>query len=163
MRPITPSLWFDHNAQDAAQLYVSLFPNSKIERVHEAPTDYPSGKAGDVLSVDFTLNGTPFIGINGGPDFQFTEAVSFTIECKDQDEVDRYWNALIANGGEASVCGWLKDRFGLSWQVVPKRLNELLDSDDRDGAKRAMDAMLQMRKLDVAELEAAFRGEPVHA
>jgi predicted 3-demethylubiquinone-9 3-methyltransferase (glyoxalase superfamily) len=163
MRPITPCLWFDGKAEEAARLYTSLFPNSHVDKVHRAPADFPSGKAGDVLTVDFTLNGTPFIALDGGPEFKFNEAVSFTVDCENQAEVDRYWSALLANGGEESVCGWLKDRFGVSWQIVPKRLNELLDGDDREGAKRAMEAMLGMVKLDVAQLEAAYKGQPVHA
>jgi predicted 3-demethylubiquinone-9 3-methyltransferase (glyoxalase superfamily) len=163
MRPITPCLWFDGKAEEAARLYTSLFPNSHVDKVHRAPADFPSGKAGDVLTVDFTLIGTPFIALDGGPEFKFNEAVSFTVDCENQAEVDRYWSALLANGGEESVCGWLKDRFGVSWQIVPKRLNELLDGDDREGAKRAMEAMLGMVKLDVAQLEAAYKGQPVHA
>ena len=163
MRPITPCLWFDGKAEEAARLYTSLFPNSHVDKVHRAPADFPSGKAGDVLTVHFTLIGTPFIALDGGPEFKFNEAVSFTVDCENQAEVDRYWSALLANGGEESVCGWLKDRFGVSWQIVPKRLNELLDGDDREGAKRAMEAMLGMVKLDVAQLEAAYKGQPVHA
>ena len=163
MRPITPCLWFDHDAEAAAKLYTSLFPNSRIDRLHRTPADVPGSKAGDVLTVDFTLNGTPFIGLNGGPDFTFNEAVSFTVECEDQAEIDRYWNALLANGGEESQCGWLKDRFGVSWQIVPKRMAQLLDGDDRDGARRAMEAMLKMVKLDIAELEAAYEGRAVPA
>ena len=163
MRPITPCLWFDGKAEEAARLYTSLFPNSHVDKVHRAPADFPSGKAGDVLTVDFTLNGTPFIALDGGPEFKFNEAVSFTVECESQAEVDRYWSALLANGGEESVCGWLKDRFGVSWQIVPRQLNELLDGDDREGARRAMEAMLAMVKLDVAQLEAAYKGQPVHA
>jgi len=155
MRTITPCLWFDHNAEQAAERYTSLFPDGRIDRVSRAPADFPSGKEGDVLTVDFTLMGRPFQGINGGPDFQFTEAVSFVVECDDQAEVDRYWEALL-EGGQESQCGWLKDRFGLSWQIVPKRLQELLDGPDPAGAKRAMEAMLGMVKLDVAALEAAY-------
>ena len=128
-----------------------------------SPADNPSGRAGETITVDFTLFDRPFQGLNGGPDFKFNEAVSFVIECKDQAEVDRYWDKLIEGGGEHSVCGWLKDRFGVSWQVTPRRLTELLESPDREGAKRAMEAMLQMTKIDIAKLEAAFRGQPVHA
>ena len=158
MPSLTPSLWFNYDAEEAANFYVSIFPNSRVVNVSKAPADSPSGKKGDVLTVDWELDGKPFNGINGGPDFKFNEAVSFVIDCADQAEVDRYWDALLAGGGEPGPCGWLKDRFGLSWQVVPRRLNELLAGSDRDGARRAMEAMLQMGKLDVAALEAAYRG-----
>jgi predicted 3-demethylubiquinone-9 3-methyltransferase (glyoxalase superfamily) len=156
MPTITPFLWFDRNAEEAAEFYTSLFPNSTIGRVDRSPADAPGLKAGDVLTVEFTLSGQPFVGLNGGPDFRFNEAVSFAIECEDQAEVDRYWDALIADGGEPGPCGWLKDRFGLSWQVVPRQLNEMMRSDDRSAARRAMEAMLQMGKLDVSTLEAAY-------
>jgi predicted 3-demethylubiquinone-9 3-methyltransferase (glyoxalase superfamily) len=158
MPKITPNLWFDGQAEEAAEFWTRIFPNSRIDRVYRSPADYPSGRKGDVITVDFTLDGQPFTGINGGPDFTFDEAISFLIDCKDQAEVDRYWEALTAGGGEPGPCGWLKDRYGVSWQVVPHRLDELLNSDDRDGAQRAMEAMLQMGKLDVAELEAAYEG-----
>ena len=163
MTSITPFLWFDGDAEPAAELYCAIFPDSRIDRVDRAPADNPSSKEGDVLTVNFTVAGRPFIALNGGPAFQFTEAVSFFIECEDQAEVDRYWDTLLANGGEPSQCGWLKDRFGLSWQVVPRRMNEILPSPDRDGAKRAFAAMMKMQKLDVAELEAAFEGAPAGA
>ena len=161
MTTITPCLWFDGTAEEAAQLYTSIFPDSRIDRVNRSAADNPSTKEGEVITVDFTLGGRPFIGLNGGPDFRFSEAISFSIDCKDQAEVDRYWAALTANGGEPSQCGWLKDRFGVSWQVVPRRLTELLASPDRDAARRTMEAMLTMGKLDVARLEAAAAGEPV--
>jgi predicted 3-demethylubiquinone-9 3-methyltransferase (glyoxalase superfamily) len=160
MHGITPCLWFDGNAEEAATFYTSIFPDSRIEKVSPSPADNPSGRAGETLTVVFTLNGTRFMGLNGGPDFKFNEAISFEIECDDQAEVDRYWDKLIEGGGEHSVCGWLKDRFGVSWQVTPRRLNEMIDSPDRAGAKRAMEAMLQMTKIDLPQLEAAFRGEP---
>lgn len=160
MSKISPCLWFDGDAEDAAKLYTSLFPDSRIDTVQRSPADNPSTPEGAVLTVEFTLAGQKFIGLNGGPEFKFTEAVSFTIDCEDQAEVDRYWDALIADGGEPSQCGWLKDRFGLSWQVVPKQLNEVLGGPDRDGARRAMEAMLQMTKLDVAKLEEAYEGVP---
>ena len=163
MTSITPFLWFDHDAEEAAKFYCSIFPDSHIDRIERSPGDNPSMREGEVMTVDFTLGGRQFIGLNGGPDFRFTEAVSFWIDCKDQAEVDRYWELLTADGGEPSVCGWLKDRFGLSWQVVPKRLTEMYQSPDRDGARRAMEAMLKMQKLDVAKLEAAFAGTPVGA
>jgi predicted 3-demethylubiquinone-9 3-methyltransferase (glyoxalase superfamily) len=163
MSKISPCLWFDGQAEEAAQFYTQLFPDSRIDNVSRSASDNPSGKKGDVLTVNFTLRGVPFVGLNGGPDFTFNEAVSFVVDCEDQAEVDRYWEALIEGGGEHSVCGWLKDRFGLSWQVVPTRLYELLENPDRDGAQRAMEAMLQMSKIDVAELEAAFEGQPTPA
>ena len=163
MTSITPFLWFDGTAEEAATFYCAVFPDSRIDRIDRSPADNPSTKEGEVLTVAFTLAGRPFVGLNGGPDFRFTEAVSFSIDCKDQAEVDRYWEILTANGGEPSQCGWLKDRFGLSWQVVPRRMNELYSSPDRDGARRAFEAMLTMQKLDVAKLEAAFEGAPMSA
>ena len=150
-----PCLWFDGNAEEAAELYVGLLPDSRITRVWRAPAETPSGPEGMVLTVDFTVGGQHLQGLNGGSDFTFNEAVSFVIECDDQAEVDRLWDALTAGGGEPGPCGWLKDRFGLSWQIVPRRLNELLDDPDRGRARRAMDAMLQMHKIEVAELERA--------
>jgi predicted 3-demethylubiquinone-9 3-methyltransferase (glyoxalase superfamily) len=160
MSKIAPCLWFDGNAEEAARLYTSLFPDSRIDAVHRSPADNPSTPAGAVLTVDFTLAGQKFIGLNGGPEFPFTEAVSFTIDCEDQAEVDRYWDALIEGGGSPSVCGWLKDRFGLSWQVIPKVLPQVLAGPDREGAARAMEAMLQMTKIDVEKLRAAYEGVP---
>ncbi|MFL6861463.1 MAG: VOC family protein [Allosphingosinicella sp.] len=152
---ITPCLWFDGRAEEAANFYAGLFPDSRVDAVTRSPADYPAGKAGDVITVEFTLMGRPFMGLNGGPAFAFTEAVSFSILCDDQAEVDRYWDALIADGGEASVCGWLKDRFGLSWQVTPKILPRLLADPDRARARRAMEAMMTMGKIDVAAIERA--------
>ncbi len=160
MPRITPCLWFDGNAEDAAKFYTSVFPNSRIDKVVRSAADNPSTQEGEVLTVEYTLDGSPFIGLNGGPDFTFSEAISFDIDCKDQAEVDRYWDALIQGGGEHSVCGWLKDRFGVSWQVVPRQLNEMLESPDRAAAKRAMEAMLKMTKLDVEQLKEAFEGVP---
>ena len=160
MSKISPCLWFDGQAEEAAALYTSLFPNSRIQRVNRSPGETPSGPEGMVLTVDLTLDGEPYIALNGGPDFQFNEAISFSIDCEDQAEVDRYWDALIADGGEPSVCGWLKDRFGVSWQVVPKVLPEYLQSDDPEAAKRALEAMLKMTKLDVAKLREAYEGVP---
>jgi predicted 3-demethylubiquinone-9 3-methyltransferase (glyoxalase superfamily) len=157
--PLTPCLWFDGNAEEAAEFYVSVFPDSRIDKVSRAAAQTPGNEKGDVITVDFTIRGQRFVGLNGGPDFRFNEAVSFMVDCDDQAEVDRYWDALVAGGGEHGPCGWLKDRFGLSWQVTPKRLYELLDGPDAAGAERAMQAMLAMSKLDVAELEAAYRGE----
>ena len=156
----TPCLWFDGQAEEAAHFYVSIFPNSRIDKVVKAAADNPSTKAGVPITVEFTLDGAHFIGLNGGPDLTFSEAVSFSIECADQAEVDRYWDALVQGGGEHSVCGWLKDRFGLSWQVIPRQLNEMVESDDRDGAARAFEAMLKMEKIDIEQLREAFEGVP---
>ena len=161
MSKITPCLWFDGNAEEAAKFYVSLLPGSHVETVMRSPADNPSTPAGAVLVVDFTLAGQRFTALNGGPDFAFTEAVSFVIDCEDQAEVDRLWDALIAGGGSPSQCGWLKDRFGLSWQIIPRQLGELLGSPDAEGSRRAMEAMLKMTKIDVAELRRAFAGAPV--
>jgi predicted 3-demethylubiquinone-9 3-methyltransferase (glyoxalase superfamily) len=161
MDKISPCLWFDGDAEEAARLYTSLFPNSQIDSVDRSPADTPSGPEGTVIAVNFTLAGRSYIALNGGPDFKFTEAVSFSIDCDDQAEVDRYWDALVADGGEPSVCGWLRDRFGLSWQVIPRQLPEMLNSKDRDAARRAMQAMLKMVKIDVAELERAYSGDAV--
>lgn len=153
MPTITPSLWFDNNLEEAAEFYLSVFPNSSIESI-ERYTEAGPGTPGDVVAGTFVLDGTRFIGINGGPAFSFTEAVSFTIDCKDQDEVDYYWNRLV-DGGEESQCGWLKDRFGLSWQIVPDRLTELTSDPDPARATAATKAMLGMRKIIIAELEDA--------
>ena len=163
MSRIATCLWFNGQAEEAAKLYTSLFPNSHIDSVNPAPADNPSTAKGDVLTVDFTIDGQPFVGLNGGPEFTFNESVSFVIDCEDQDEVDRYWDKLVEGGGEHSVCGWLKDRFGLSWQVVPRQLNEMLESSDKAAAKRAMEAMLDMRKLDIAQLREAYEGVPAGA
>jgi predicted 3-demethylubiquinone-9 3-methyltransferase (glyoxalase superfamily) len=160
MSKITPCLWFDSQAEEAAAFYTSIFPDSRIDQVNRSPGDTPSGPEGSVLTVDFTIAGEPFIALNGGPDFTFNEAISFSIDCEDQAEVDRYWETLIAGGGEHSVCGWLKDRFGVSWQVVPKILPELMNGPDRVRAKRALEAMLKMTKLDVAKIREAADGVP---
>jgi len=160
MPAITPCLWFDGQAEDAANFYASIFPDSRVDAVHKAASDTPSGPKGYVITVDFTLRGQQFVGLNGGDDFKFNEAISFMIDCADQAEVDRYWEALTAGGGEPGPCGWLKDRFGLSWQVVPRRLIELTQGTnaDPDGAERATQAMLRMGKIDIAELERAYAG-----
>ena len=159
MTRVYPCLWYDGKAEEAASFYVSLLPGSRIDKIWRTPADTPAGPAGTVLTVDFTLAGQHLQALNGGPDFKFNESVSIVIECDDQPEVDRLWDALTVDGGEPSVCGWLKDRFGLSWQIVPARLNELVGDPDRDGARRAMEAMLRMEKIETAELERAFRGE----
>ncbi|KKW64402.1 VOC family protein [Mycolicibacterium elephantis] len=156
MPTITPSLWFDNNLEEAARFYVSVFPNSSIEQVNRY-TDAGPGTPGEVVSATFVLDGNRFVGINGGPQFRFTEAVSFVVLCKDQDEVDYYWDRLT-EGGEESQCGWLKDRYGLSWQIVPERLYELLDDPDPARSAAATAAMLGMRKIVIADLEAAVRG-----
>jgi len=159
MDKISTCLWFDGNAEEAARFYTAIFPNSRIDRIDVSPADTPSGPEGSVLTVSFNLDGRSFIALNGGPEFTFTEAISLSIDCADQAEVDRYWDALLADGGEPSVCGWLKDRFGLSWQVVPRQMTEMFNSTDRAAARRAMQAMLEMVKIDVAELERAYVGE----
>jgi predicted 3-demethylubiquinone-9 3-methyltransferase (glyoxalase superfamily) len=163
MDKITPTLWFDGKAEEAARFYTSLIPNSRIESIDRSPGETPSGPKDMVLTVNFTLAGRSYQGLNGGPDFKFNEAVSFTIDCEDQAEVDRYWAALTADGGEESVCGWLKDKFGVSWQVIPRRLPELFNGPDREAAARVLEAMLKMVKIDVAELERAARAAPVGA
>ena len=158
MAKITPCLWFDGRAEEAAAFYVTLLPDSRIDHVIRSPIDTPSGPAGMVLVVEFTLAGQRFTGLNGGPQFPFTEAVSFQIACDDQEEVDRLWDALCADGGAPGPCGWLKDRFGLSWQIVPKRLQELIADADPERARRGMSAMMKMSKIDIAGLDAAADG-----
>ncbi len=155
MSRITPCLWYDGQAEEAANFYVSLLPDSRIDRVMRAPADNPSTPEGAVLTVEFTLAGQTYVALNGGPLFHFTEAVSFMIACDDQQEVDRLWDALTADGGSPSRCGWLKDRFGLSWQIVPRRLMELMNSADPDRARRVMQAMMEMGKIDIAAIERA--------
>ncbi|MGF1567490.1 MAG: VOC family protein [Nodosilinea sp.] len=157
MQKVVPCLWFDGDAEAAAQFYVSLLPDSKIDRVLKSSTDTPSGSAGTVLTVEFTLAGAKYVGLNGGPQFSFTEAVSFQIYCDDQAEVDRLWAAL-ADGGSEVACGWIKDRWGLSWQIVPTRLMELLNDPDTARARRAQEAMMTMVKIDIAEIERAANG-----
>jgi predicted 3-demethylubiquinone-9 3-methyltransferase (glyoxalase superfamily) len=157
MSGITPCLWFDGNAEEAAKFYASLFPNSHVDAVHRAPSDYPSGKAGDVLLVEFTLMGQPFAGLNGGPQFQFNEAISFQIPAETQAEADRFADALSAVP-EAEQCGWVKDRFGVSWQIVPLQLISMFGDADRARARRAFDAMMQMKRIDIAALERAADG-----
>ena len=159
MPEIIPCLWYNGQAEEATALYVSLLPNSRIDRIFRSPTDTPSGPAGMVLTVEFTLAGRPYLALNGGPKFQFTEAVSFQIHCETQKEIDGLWTALTANGGMDVACGWIKDRWGLSWQLVPTRLPELLNDPDPARARRAMEAMMEMGKLDIAALERAANGE----
>ena len=159
MHKIIPCLWYDGDAEDAANFYVTLLPDSRIDNVQRSPADNPSMKAGGVLVVEFTLAGQGYIGLNGGPQFKFTEAVSFQVRTEDQAETDRLWNALVGNGGEESQCGWLKDRWGLSWQITPKRLLELMGDSDPGRARRAMEAMLGQRKIDIAAIERAADGK----
>jgi predicted 3-demethylubiquinone-9 3-methyltransferase (glyoxalase superfamily) len=154
----TICIWYDRDAEDAARFYAETFPDSSVDAVHRAPGDYPSGQEGDVLTVDFTLMGIPCIGLNGGPAFKHNEAFSFQVATVDQEETDRYWNAIVGNGGEESACGWCKDRWGLSWQITPIALTQAITSSDPAAAKRAFDAMMQMQKIDVAKIEAAVRG-----
>jgi predicted 3-demethylubiquinone-9 3-methyltransferase (glyoxalase superfamily) len=158
MPTITPCLWFDGQAEEAAAFYASVFPGSEVVSITRAPADNPSTKAGDVLLVSFTISGQPFTALNGGPQFPFTEVVSFEIDCADQAEVDRYWDALVAGGGEHGPCGWLKDRFGVSWQVIPRQIGDYLGGADPDGNRRAMEAMLAMGKLEIEALRRAYEG-----
>ncbi len=157
MPQISPFLWFDTQAEEAANFYVGLFPNSKITNVARYGEGGP-GPAGTVMTIGFELDGKPFTGLNGGPHFQFTEAVSFVVHGKDAVEVDRYWDGLIADGGKASQCGWLKDKYGLSWQIVPQAFLDLMSSPDKDAKGRMFAAMMQMTKLDIVKLKAAFEG-----
>lgn len=153
----TICLWYDKDAEAAAHFYAETFPDSAVKEVFRAPTDFPSGKAGDVLTVTFTVLGIPCLGINGGPTFKHSEAFSFQIATEDQEETDRYWNAIVGNGGQESECGWCKDKWGLSWQITPRVLSEALAVGGEE-AKRAFAAMMTMRKIDVAKIEAARRG-----
>jgi predicted 3-demethylubiquinone-9 3-methyltransferase (glyoxalase superfamily) len=159
MSKITPCLWFDGEAEEATKFYVSLLPDSRIDNVQKNSVDGPAGKAGTVLVVDFTLAGQRFMALNGGTRFEYTHAVSFKIDCADQAEVDRLWEALSANGGKVERCGWLKDRFGVSWQIVPTALGQYLGGADPAGRQRAMQAMLGMTKLDIAGLKQAYEGK----
>jgi len=154
----TLCLWFDGTALEAATFYAKTFPDSAVTAVHKAPGDFPSGKQGDVLTVEFTVLGIPCIGLNGGPAFKHSEAFSFQVATDDQAETDRYWNAIVGNGGQESECGWCKDKWGLSWQITPRVLSEAVFGPDPAVAKRAFDAMMTMRKIDVAAIEAARRG-----
>ena len=158
MSKISPCLWFDGEAEEAAKFYVSLLPDSRIEKIQKNTVDSPAGKAGSVLVVDFTLAGQRFMALNGGTRFEYTHAVSFKIDCADQAEVDRLWDAM-SDGGSVERCGWLKDRYGVSWQIVPTALVQYLGGPDRAGAQRAMQAMLGMVKLDIAGLKRAYEGK----
>ena len=157
MSHATLCLWYDKAAEEAARFYAQTFPNSRVGAVHRAPGDYPGGKVGDVLIVDFTVLGLPCLGLNGGPEFTPNEAFSFQIATADQEETDRYWNAIVNNGGQESHCGWCKDKWGVSWQITPKVLTDALAAGG-EKAKRAFEAMMPMQKIDVATIEAAIRG-----
>ena len=154
----TICLWYDGDALEAANFYAATFPDSRVDAVHHAPGDDPDGQQGDVLAVDFTVMGIPCMGLNGGPAFKHSEAFSFQVATDDQEETDRYWNAIVGNGGQESECGWCKDKWGLSWQITPRALTDAWTDPDRAAAKRAFDAMMKMRKIDVAAIEAARRG-----
>jgi len=151
-------LWYDGTAEAAAKFYAETFPDSAVKAVHKAPGDFPSGAEGQVLTVEFTVVGVPCVGLNGGPLFKHSEAFSFQIITEDQAETDRYWNAIVGNGGAESACGWCKDKWGLSWQIIPRALIEATTDPDRAAAKRAFEAMMDMRKIDIATIEAARRG-----
>jgi 2-polyprenyl-6-hydroxyphenyl methylase/3-demethylubiquinone-9 3-methyltransferase len=154
----TICLWYDGTALDAATFYAKTFPDSAVGAVHRAPGDYPAGKQGDVLTVEFTVMGIPCLGLNGGPQFKQTEAFSFQVSTDDQAETDRLWNAIVDNGGQESECGWCKDRWGLSWQITPRVLIDAITDPDPVAAKRAFNAMMTMKKIDIAAIEAARRG-----
>jgi predicted 3-demethylubiquinone-9 3-methyltransferase (glyoxalase superfamily) len=153
----TICVWYDKDAEEAANFYAATFPDSAVTAVHRAPGDYPSGKAGDVLTVDFTVCGIPCMGLNGGPMFKHSEAFSFQIATDDQEETDRYWSAIVGNGGAESACGWCKDKWGVNWQITPRLLTEAM-AQGGDVAKRAFAAMMEMQKIDVAKIEAAVAG-----
>ncbi len=154
----TICLWYNGTAEEAAHFYAKTFPDSAVTAVHRAPGDFPDGRQGDVLTVEFTVLGIPCLGLNGGPAFPQTEAFSFQVATDDQAETDRLWHAIVDNGGQESACGWCKDKWGLSWQITPRALTDAFTDPDRSAAKRAFDAMMQMRKIDIAAIEAARRG-----
>jgi len=155
----TICLWFDRDAEEAARFYARTFPNSSVGAVFRAPGDFPSGKKADVLTVEFTVLGIPCVGLNGGPQFKQSEAFSFQVSTEDQVETDRYWNAIVGNGGQESACGWCKDKWGVSWQITPAALMKAIADPDPAAAKRAFDAMMEMGKIDIAKIEAARRGK----
>ncbi|UXC34527.1 VOC family protein [Cupriavidus gilardii] len=156
----TICLWYDNDALDAATFYAQTFPDSAVGAIHKAPGDYPSGKEGDVLMVEFTVIGIPCVGLNGGPQVKHNEAFSFLISTDDQAETDRLWNAIVSNGGQEIECGWCRDRWGLSWQISPRALTDAVTGPDRAAAKRVFDAMMTMKKIDIAAIEAARLGRP---
>ena len=155
---IVPCVWYDGGAEQAATFYAATFPDSTVRGVHRAPGDYPDGKRGDVLTVDFTVCGMPFLGLNGGPQFPQTEAVSFQVYTDDQAETDRLWDAIVGNGGAESACGWCKDRWGVNWQITPRALIAAMTNPDSAAAKRGMEAMMTMKKIDIAAMEHAVAG-----
>ena len=157
MNPVTICLWYDKDAEEAARFYTKIFPNSRMGTIVRAPSDYPAGKAGDVITVNFTVLGVPCFGLNGGPEFKHNEAFSFQVATKTQEETDRYWNAIVGNGGRESACGWCKDKWGVNWQITPQILVDALAAGG-DRAKRAFDAMMDMTKIDIATLERAVKG-----
>jgi predicted 3-demethylubiquinone-9 3-methyltransferase (glyoxalase superfamily) len=154
----TICLWYNGGAEDAARFYAATFPDSSVGEIYHAPGDFPSGKEGDILTVEFTIIGIPCLGLNGGPEFTHNEAFSFQVATIDQAETDRYWNAIVDNGGQESMCGWCKDKWGLSWQITPIALMKAISNPDPAAAKRAFDAMMQMRNIDIAAIEVALRG-----
>jgi 2-polyprenyl-6-hydroxyphenyl methylase/3-demethylubiquinone-9 3-methyltransferase len=154
----TICLWYNNDAEEAARFYAKTFPDSSVGAVHHAPGDFPSGKKGQALMVEFTVLGIPCLGLNGGPAFKHSEAFSFIVRTRDQAETDRYWNAIVGNGGQENACGWCKDKWGLSWQITPAVLLEAVTDPDKAAAKRAFDAMMTMKKIDIAAIEAARRG-----
>lgn len=157
---LTTCLWFNGNAREAANFYASIFPDSSVENNWIAPTETPGNQQGEEVVVNFKIFGKPFIGLNGGPQFPHSEAISFQIPCKDQQEIDKYWDLLTANGGSESQCGWLKDKFGISWQVVSPEMMKYLGGSDSEGSKRATEAMLEMKKIDLAKLQNAYFEKP---
>lgn len=157
--PVTLCLWYNDDAEEAANFYAATFADSKVGSIHRSPADNPSGRQGDVLTVDFTVLGIPCIGLNGGTAFKHSEAFSFQVHTDTQEETDRLWNAIVDNGGQESMCGWCKDKWGLSWQITPRVLSDVMTGGDKAAAKRAFETMMSMKKIDVAAIEAAIRGE----
>jgi predicted 3-demethylubiquinone-9 3-methyltransferase (glyoxalase superfamily) len=155
---ISMCIWYDHAAREAAEFYAETFPDSRVDAVHLAPSDFPGGKQGDELTVEFTVLGVSCLGLNGGPAFPHTEAFSFQVHTDTQEETDRYWNAIVGNGGAESQCGWCKDKWGINWQITPRALTDAM-AQGGDVAKRAFEAMMPMQKIDIATIEAAVRGE----
>ncbi len=155
---IAPCIWYDGTAEEAARFYAATFPDSRVDAVHTSPLDYPDGRAGEVITVEFTVCGMPFLGLNGGPRFPQTEAVSFMVHTDDQEETDRLWDAIVGNGGSESMCGWCKDRWGVNWQITPRALLAATTNPDKAAARRGMKAMMTMRKIDIAGIERAVAG-----
>ncbi len=155
---IAPCLWFDGNAEEAVNFYAGIFPDSSVDRINRIQTDWPGGKAGDVITAEFTLLGSPYLALNGGPGFPFTQAISLQVYTDTQEETDRYWNAIVGNGGAESMCSWCRDKYGLHWQIVPRALMDAIRNPDAEASRRAMVAMGAMTKIDIAAIEAAVRG-----